>query len=236
MTDGQNTTGATSPETAASNAAAAGVTVRYAGPWGEGTLQSPLLGAFNAQNLLLALAVLSSWDIEHGVAAQALGHCTAPPGRMEAFRPTGQPGPLAVVDFAHTPAALAAALDVLKPMTGGRLWCVFGCGGDRDHGKRSLMGQAALQRADVIVLTNDNPRSEAPTHIVAQIKTGCGEHEALTVELDRDAAIRGAIAQASVEDVVLVAGRGHETWQQLGERRVPLSDRAVVAAALEGRS
>ena len=215
-------------------ASSAGLTIRYRAPWGDGVLQSGLLGAFNGQNLLLALAVLSSWNLDHAKAAAALGMCGPPPGRMEAFRPPGAAGPLVVVDFAHTPAALAAALNVLKPMTRGRLWCVFGCGGERDAGKRPLMGAAAAQQADAIILTSDNPRSEAPDAIVAQIQAGCAGHDALQIELDRSAAIASAIAQAAPEDTVLVAGRGHETWQQVNGKRLPLSDRAEVAAALGG--
>jgi UDP-N-acetylmuramoyl-L-alanyl-D-glutamate--2,6-diaminopimelate ligase len=215
-------------------ARSAGLTIRYRSPWGDGVMQSELLGAFNGQNLLLALAVLSSWNVDHAQAAAALGACGPPPGRMEAFRPPGAGGPLVVVDFAHTPAALAAALNVLRPMTQGRLWCVFGCGGDRDAGKRPLMGAAAAERADAIFLTSDNPRSEAPDAIVAQIQAGCAGHGALQIELNRSAAIASAIAQAAPEDTVLVAGRGHETWQQVNGRRLPLSDRAEVAAALGG--
>ncbi len=215
-------------------AGSAGLTIRYRAPWGDGVLQSGLLGAFNGQNLLLALAVLSAWNVDHDQAAAALGACGPPPGRMEAFRPPGAAGPLVVVDFAHTPAALAAALNVLRPMTRGRLWCVFGCGGDRDMGKRPLMGAAAAERADAIILTSDNPRSEAPDAIVAQIKAGCAGHGALQIELNRSAAIASAIARAAPEDTVLVAGRGHETWQQVNGKRLPLSDRAEVAAALGG--
>ncbi len=213
-----------------------GLVVDYRGPWGEGAMQASLIGAFNGQNLLLALAVLASWEVDHRVAAEALGACQAPPGRMETFRPAAGRGPLVVVDFAHTPAALTAALDELRSMARGRLWCVFGCGGERDAGKRPLMGAAAAQRADRIILTNDNPRGEQPADIIAQIEAGCAGHRGLQVEPDRWRAINTAIGAAKPEDIVLVAGRGHETWQHIGGQRVALSDRAVVAAALKARS
>ncbi len=191
-------------------------------------LAAPLLGRFQAYNLLAAATALLAlgWDLERVVAR--LGAVTAPPGRMERFAVPGRAQ--VVVDYAHTPEALAAALDSLRPHTRGRLWCVFGCGGDRDRGKRPEMG-AAARRADVVVITDDNPRSEDPAAIVADILPGLGEHPA-TVIHDRAEAIAHAIEAAAPEDVILVAGKGHEAVQIVGERTLPHSDRAWVAHCL----
>jgi UDP-N-acetylmuramoyl-L-alanyl-D-glutamate--2,6-diaminopimelate ligase len=147
--------------------------------------------------------------------------------------------PFAVmVDYAHTPAGLGAALSAARELAGGRarVVCLFGCGGDRDRGKRPEMGAVAARRSDVVVLTADNPRSEDPTVIVDQIRSGIGEAVDLVVEPDRAEAIRVAIATARPGDVVLIAGKGHETTQVIGDRVLPFDDRTEVARALAGRS
>jgi UDP-N-acetylmuramoyl-L-alanyl-D-glutamate--2,6-diaminopimelate ligase len=147
--------------------------------------------------------------------------------------------PLAVVDYAHTPDALAQVLRALRALAvqrGGQLWCVFGCGGDRDPHKRPLMGAAAAQHADRVVLTNDNPRSEAPEAIAAQIRPGLAGHGAVQIVLDRAQAIAGAVRQAAANDVVLVAGKGHEDYQETGGVRAPFSDRQQVGLALRARA
>jgi len=206
-------------------------TVHAAGA--RGRLQSPLLGRFNASNLLAALAVLLLAGIGLDDALARLARVRTVPGRMERFAAAG--GPLAVVDYAHTPDALAAALAALRDHCRGRLWCVFGCGGDRDAAKRPLMGAVAAAGADRIIVTDDNPRHEDGAAITAAIVAGMGDPARAEVVRDRGAAIGRALAQAVADDVVLVAGKGHETVQQVGDRRLPFSDRALVRRLQEAR-
>jgi len=160
----------------------------------------------------------------------ALAACGAPPGRMETFGGGAQP--LALVDYAHTPDALAKVLDAARSHTRGRLFCVFGCGGDRDPGKRPLMGAVAEAHADVVVLTDDNPRSEPSRAILEQILAGMRDHAAAHVIADRAEAIHFALAEADAGDVVVIAGKGHEDRQIVGTESRPLSDRQVVLDAL----
>jgi len=198
-------------------------------------IDSPLVGDFNAENLLLALGVLIAWDVPLAEACDLLSQCRSLDGRMQVFG--GRDGkPWVVVDYAHTPVALERALSNLRQQTGASLWCVFGCGGQRDQGKRAAMGQAAARLADHIVLTDDNPRDEDPGSIVADIRVGVGNHSDLWIEHDRRRAIADAIARAGNNDVVLVAGKGHEDAQWVAGGRRELNDRAVVEAVLEGRA
>jgi UDP-N-acetylmuramoyl-L-alanyl-D-glutamate--2,6-diaminopimelate ligase len=174
--------------------------------------------------------------MEHDLSAAtaALSVCTVPPGRMEVV---GQrDGAHFIVDYAHTPDALARALDSLSAFTPGRLICVFGCGGERDRGKRGLMGAAAARMAQHVVLTDDNPRSEEPASIVADIRRGLIGHPSVIVEHARATAIDYAIRRARPGDIVLVAGKGHETAQTIGAERRSFDDRDVVSAVLGGLS
>jgi len=200
-------------------------------------LATHLIGDYNVSNLLGVIATLRTLGVPLAAAVQACRVLHPVPGRME-FQ-GGDELPLAVVDYAHTPDALAQVLRALRPLAaqrGGQLWCVFGCGGDRDPHKRPLMGAAAAQHADQVVLTNDNPRSEPPQAIVAQIRSGLAGHAAVDVQLDRAQAIRLALQRARVNDVVLVAGKGHEDYQETAGVRVPFSDRQQVGLALRARS
>ena len=204
----------------------------------EGEARVPLttqvLGDYNVSNLLGVIATLRSLGISLMDAVLACHALHPVPGRME-FQ-GGDGLPLAVVDYAHTPDALAQVLQTLRPLAaqrGGQIWCVFGCGGDRDAHKRPLMGTAAAAHADQIVLTNDNPRSEDPTAILAQIRAGA---PGATIEADRARAITLALAQADARDVVLVAGKGHEDYQETAGLRTPFSDRDQVGLALRARS
>jgi len=211
-----------------------GLQIRLSGPRGDGMMTSPLVGGFNAENLLLALGVLLAWDVPLADACQALDGCSGLPGRMEIVGgASGQPW--VVVDYAHTPAALERVLGTLHGLSHGELWCVFGAGGDRDAGKRSLMGAAVARHADHVVLTDDNPRREDPGAIVADIRSGLTDHPDVWIEHDRGKAISAAVSQARAGDVVLVAGKGHEAWQWVGDGRRAFSDRAAARAALEGR-
>ena len=195
-------------------------------------LSTQLIGSYNVSNLLGVIATMRSIGVPLAAAVQACAQLTPVPGRMQCV---GVPGrPLVAIDYAHTPDALAKALDALKPMAqrrGGQHWCVFGSGGDRDARKRPIMGALAAKHADRIVVTSDNPRSEAADAIIGQILLGLTGVSGVVVEPDRAQAITHALAQAAPADVVLVAGKGHEDYQEIAGRRLPFSDLAVVSSA-----
>jgi len=206
-----------------------GLTLTIATPHGEVQLRSPLLGRFNAANLLAVLAVLLAAGVPLAEAANTLAHAQPVAGRMERFGGSDSQ-PLVVVDYAHTPDALEKVLQALREHTHGKLVCVFGCGGDRDRGKRPQMGRIAEQLADVVILTNDNPRHEDPSSIINEIATGMQTTPSAVP--DRAQAIRTALSEARAGDVVLVAGKGHEDYQQVGDERLAYSDRDTVRALL----
>lgn len=185
-------------------------------------LRSQLLGRFNAYNLLAALAVLQQAGIETDVALAALAEVPPVPGRMQAIHVDGRP--LAVVDYAHTPEALANALEAVRAHVTGKVICVFGCGGDRDRGKRPLMARAVAQLADRAIITDDNPRSEKPQDIVREITAGLPAQFPYQIEHDRARAIALALRSAGPDDAVLIAGKGHEDYQIYGEQRRHFSD------------
>lgn len=191
-------------------------------------LDSDLLGRFNAYNLLAVIAVLRVHGVALADACAALSSAHTVPGRAEAFH-----GPrsdaLVVVDYAHTPQALANILAALRPHTAGRLVCIFGCGGNRDRGKRPLMARAAASGADRLVITDDNPRHEDPATIVEDIRAGLPKATQYTICRDRRQAMCGAVAAARSGDVILVAGKGHEDYQIFGDERRSFSDRALAA-------
>jgi UDP-N-acetylmuramoyl-L-alanyl-D-glutamate--2,6-diaminopimelate ligase len=207
-----------------------GLTLQIESRWGAGTLCSRLIGEFNAENLLAALGVLLGWNVPLQRALVALAECAAPPGRMETFG--GGAHPLVLVDYAHTPDALSKVLEAARAHARGRLICVFGCGGDRDPGKRPLMGAVAEELADVVIVTDDNPRGEASRDIIEQILGGMSRADVAQVVGDRTEAIQAAIAEADAGDVVVIAGKGHEEYQIVGDDVRPFSDRVVVQAAL----
>lgn len=209
-----------------------GIRLRVAHEGGEIDLSSPLLGSFQADNLLAAFTAARALGIEAETAARGLARLRAVPGRMESIE-RGQPFHV-IVDYAHTPDALRRAAAALRPWTAGRLILVFGCGGDRDSAKRPLMGEEAARAADRIIITDDNPRSEDPGAIRAEIRVGVvrARGEADEVE-DREEAIRRAFAEARAGDTVLIAGKGHETGQIRGDRTIPFDDREVAARWLE---
>jgi UDP-N-acetylmuramoyl-L-alanyl-D-glutamate--2,6-diaminopimelate ligase len=207
-----------------------GLALAIESSWGACELAVPLLGDFNADNVLTVLAVLLGWDVPLAAAAAALARAPAPPGRMEPFGS----GPHALVDFAHTPDALAQALHAARAHCRGRLWVVFGCGGDRDAGKRPLMGEIAARLADEVVLTDDNPRREDPQAIINDIRSGIAAGRPLVVEHDRAQAIRMTLARAAPADLVLIAGKGHEAYQTYGSERRPFRDQSIVRAYFGG--
>ncbi len=207
----------------------AGTSFTLDSSFGSARITTALLGEFNVDNVLAVLAVLLGSGIELRAAGAALASLHAPPGRLETFARAG--GPTAVVDYAHTPDALDKALIVLRRHCAGRLTVVFGCGGDRDRGKRPEMGAVAVRRADRIVLTDDNPRGEDGARIIADIQAGCGAHPAEVIR-DRRAAIAQALAGAGADDVVLVAGKGHEEYQITGSEKRFFSDQQVIRVLL----
>ena len=199
-------------------------------------LQTRVIGQYNILNLLGVLATLRSLGVPLADAVDACSRLQPVPGRMQRLVAPGQP--LVAVDYAHTPDALDKALRALRPLAqerGGQLWCVFGCGGDRDAGKRPLMGAVAQQQADRVRVTSDNPRSEDPALIIHQILQGTIAGASVLPEPDRAAAIAAAIGQADALDVVLIAGKGHEDTQETAGVRLPFSDMAHAQAALQAR-
>jgi UDP-N-acetylmuramyl-tripeptide synthetase len=201
-------------------------------------VRSRLVGDYNASNVLVVIGGLRALGVPLADAARAAGFFTPVPGRMQRVGSAGAGGPEVVVDYAHTPDALDKVLQALRPLAaarGGRLVCVFGCGGNRDASKRPLMGAIAHRLADRVVLTSDNPRDEAPAAILAQILAGVAGDAAVEVIEDRQQAIAAAIGEAAGHDVVLLAGKGHETYQEVAGVRRPFSDEAEALAALGRR-
>ncbi len=198
-------------------------------------LQTRLIGQYNVSNLLGVIAAMRSLGVPLAQAVRACAELMPVPGRMQRLLEAGQP--LVAIDYAHTPDALDKALEALRPVARqrqGRLWCVFGCGGDRDPGKRPLMG-AAARTADHVVVTSDNPRSEDPQAIIDQILPALDGHGSLHLQADRAQAIDTAVMAAADADVILVAGKGHEDYQEVAGRRRPFSDLAQARSALARR-
>lgn len=202
-------------------------------PAGRVVVDSHLVGAHNVENVLTALSICWLLDVDLTAAAEGLSQPLSVAGRMERCDSPGQDDVVVIVDYAHTPDALARVLRSVQGIGRGRVICVFGCGGDRDADKRPQMGAAAGRLADHCIVTNDNPRSESPQTIADQIRPGLDEVGArYEVELDRRRAIHRAIAMAVAGDVVVVAGKGHEPYQIVGERTLSFDDRAEARAAL----
>ena len=210
-------------------------------------VRSPMLGEINLLNILGASAVSVALGIETDAVAEGLRRCPGAPGRLEAV--PGPPGVAVLVDYAHKPDALEAVLRALRGLKPRRILCVFGCGGDRDRGKRPLMGGIAGRMADIAVLTSDNPRSEDPLAIIAEVEAGltgeglsritpqqAGVRTGYLVEPDRRAAIALALKTARSGDVVLIAGKGHEDYQLIAGRRLDFDDRVVVRSLVAGRA
>jgi UDP-N-acetylmuramoyl-L-alanyl-D-glutamate--2,6-diaminopimelate ligase len=218
----------------AMSSTADGLALAVATPWGRGEVHTRLVGAFNAVNLLGVIGVLGASKVPLGDALGALANAAPPPGRMQRFGGDGKP--LVVVDYAHSPDALEKVLTALRPAVprGGELACVFGCGGGRDPGKRPQMGRIAATLADRVIVTSDNPRGEDPAAIAQAVVAGVLEtgNRKWSIELDRASAVAHAIGGAKWGDVVLVAGKGHEDYQECAGVRTPYSDAAAASAAL----
>jgi len=215
---------------------AGGVSGTLISPAGRGAFRSPLVGRFNLMNLLQAVGVLLQQNLPLDLLLSGLESFRGVPGRMErVMAPAPESNPAVLVDYAHTPDGLESALAACRPFTAGRLICVFGCGGDRDRSKRPQMGEIAARLADAVVVTSDNPRTEDPARILEDVVAGVPAGTELQVEQDRAAAIAGAIAAAGADDLVLIAGKGHEDYQILGTSRIHFDDREEAEKALRAR-
>ena len=202
--------------------------------WGNGLLECCLIGGFNAANILAALASLLALGYPLASLLAVAPRLTAVCGRMELFQQPNQAA--CVVDYAHTPDALEKALQALQVHCQGRLWCIYGCGGDRDRGKRPLMAQVAEQFADVAIITDDNPRTESAADIVADMLTGVADPTAVVVLHERRAAIEWAVSHSQPEDIILVAGKGHEDYQVIGHDKHHYSDRETIIEILDNQA
>ena len=204
-------------------------------PWGQGRINSQLLGAFNVSNVLAAVCAVMTMPENFKLEAvlDAASALESVNGRMAVVGSAG--GVTAVVDYAHTPDGLRSALQAVRQHTQGQVWCIFGCGGNRDQGKRPLMAEVAEALADKVIVTDDNPRLESADDIIRQILFGFSNRAAVLVERDRARAISLAVSQAAAGDVVLVAGKGHENYQEIGGQRMVFSDASHVRLALQQR-
>ena len=220
-----------------------GLRMHVQSDWGSADLRVPLLGGFNASNLLAALGALLAAGISFDDAVQRLSNLTPVPGRMQGYGGIeandnvlgGDEQPLVVVDYAHTPDALEQVLSALRQHAEAKLWCLFGCGGDRDKSKRPLMAAVAERLADQVVVCDDNPRTENSQVIIADILQGFNNVDDVLVIADRDKAIESVVLAAAKDDVVLVAGKGHEKVQIVGDQRLPFNDAEEVEKSLAQR-
>lgn len=201
----------------------AGIQAKVFTPWGNGEIKTSLMGEFNLSNILAALTSLCLLKVPFEAVLHALNYLSPVPGRMQVLGGRGVK-PLVVVDYSHTPDSLEKALVALRQHCEGKLYCLFGCGGDRDRGKRPLMAKIAEQYADHVMVTDDNPRTEDPIQIVDDIMQGFSEPNKIIIQHDRSNAIRDIIQYAKVSDCVLIAGKGAETYQQVGTTKIPFSD------------
>ena len=213
---------------------ATGMSVTVQTPWGKGQFCSSLLGHFNLSNLLAALAAVCIQGMPFERALSAIEHVSTVPGRMMCLGGNNQP--LVVVDYAHTPDALKQVLMALRSHCQAKLWCIFGCGGDRDRGKRPLMAHIAEALSDRIIFTLDNPRTEVQAQIFDDMLKGLKNIDAVMIEPDRVTAIMLAILQAGPADIILIAGKGHETMQIIGTKSEPMDDYQEAKKALESRT
>lgn len=210
---------------------AKGYAIKIVSSWGEAVIRTGLIGRFNASNLLATLSVLLCHGVAFEKAIEVVSQLQPVPGRMQLFGGNGQP--LVIVDYAHTPDALEKALLAAREHLRGKLICVFGCGGERDTGKRPRMAQIAQKNADYIVVTQDNPRAEAWEVILSDIQQGFTKEAAVIAIAAREEAIRHAISKAQRHDVILLAGKGHETYQIIGNQQIEFDDRVWVQRILQ---
>lgn len=208
--------------------------------WGKAQVKTSLFGKFNISNLLAVMGVLLASGIEFTQAVKIISDLKTVPGRMEfvsqARGLSEQDVPTVIIDYAHTPQALNNVLNILEEHCGGKLWCVFGCGGDRDQGKRKLMAQAVEQHADMAVITDDNPRFEDPEEITNEIAKGFSSTSSYILIHDRQKAIEYAIQNSNAKDIVLIAGKGHEAMQIINHDHLPFDDKKIASEILRKAS
>ena len=210
-----------------------GIHAELSGSWGSAQLRCELLGAFNLSNVLAVVGVALAMGYKIEEICRSVAELKPVTGRMQTYNAEGQPA--VIIDYAHTPDALVNALQAVKQHSNGKVWCVFGCGGDRDKGKRPMMAEAAEKYADRVVVTDDNPRNEDATDIVADIVEGFSNDSCMQVVHDRQTAIEQTIERANEHDMILIAGKGHEDYQDVAGRKLPYSDIAVVEGYLKSR-
>ena len=208
-----------------------GAEIEFASSWGNGKLESHLIGAFNVSNLLVVMATLLALGYPLEQLTATVSQLTGVCGRMEMLTAEGKP--TAIVDYAHTPDALEKALDAARIHCHGKLWCIFGCGGDRDNGKRPMMAQIAEKMAEQVIVTDDNPRTEDADKIFAHIKAGFQQPERVQFIHQRQQAIQAAMESADKNDVILIAGKGHEDYQIIGTEKLHCSDQETVKQYLK---
>ncbi|MGP1931183.1 MAG: UDP-N-acetylmuramoyl-L-alanyl-D-glutamate--2,6-diaminopimelate ligase [Arsenophonus sp. ET-YP4-MAG3] len=205
--------------------------IHFNSTWGKNLIKSPLIGTFNVNNIMLAMATLLMMGYLFDKVIKSSVVLKPVCGRMEIFRSPGRP--IIIIDYAHTPDALEKALITVRNLNHqSKLWCIFGCGGDRDKGKRALMGRVAEQYADFVIITNDNPRNEEPKTIINDILSGFFNVDLAILIIDRIEAITSAIIQANNNDIILIAGKGHENYQIIGDQCIDYSDRMTVTRLL----
>lgn len=220
------------PQTRASQiqCSLSGLKAHIESPWGSGWLETPLIGEFNLSNVLATLTTLCVYGIPFAQVLKDFAQLKSVPGRMQTICRNAKP--MVVIDYSHTPDALAKALQILRYHTVGRLICVFGCGGDRDPSKRPQMAAIAENYADDVIVTNDNPRHEKPEAIVQQIVLGFARPDRVIIELNRVKAIQKSIQLATAQDCILIAGKGAENYQQVGDEKIPFNDAEIVQKSL----
>lgn len=201
-----------------------GSTFKVISPWGTFNVQTQLIGLFNIYNSLAIITQLLGAGFEISQVQEVISTLISSPGRMEIVHD----GPCVIVDYAHTPDALQNALETVAQLKEHHLHVVFGCGGDRDKTKRPIMGKIASQYADHVMITSDNPRTEDPIQIINEIQAGILKHDSITIEVDRALAIQKVLSKAKPNDLILIAGKGHEDYQQIGQSRIYFSDQKIV--------
>jgi UDP-N-acetylmuramoyl-L-alanyl-D-glutamate--2,6-diaminopimelate ligase len=203
-----------------------GLKINFSTPVGKININSPLIGKFNIENIMAAIATGLSLNLELHIINNGVKNLKSVPGRLETINFTNNR--TVVIDYAHTPDALEKALKVLHPQASNKLWVVFGCGGDRDKQKRSLMGKIAQENSDHVVLTTDNPRNESPENIISDILKGINDQTEIYVKMDRRQAIEFAIKNSQPGDAIIIAGKGHEDYQEIKGIKYPFKDRSVI--------
>ncbi|WP_348769591.1 UDP-N-acetylmuramoyl-L-alanyl-D-glutamate--2,6-diaminopimelate ligase [Buchnera aphidicola] len=211
------------------------IDINFESSWGDGILSTCLIGKFNIENLLLALACMLEMNYKLSDLIKTSLELQPIYGRMQKFNIINKP--IVIIDYAHTPDALKKSLNAIKfQYSKKKIWCIFGCGGERDYKKRPLMGKIAEKIADQIIITNDNPRNENPNQIIKDIKSGCIQNKKLIIIPNRKKAISYVFFHSNIDDIIFIAGKGHENYQIIGDQYINYSDQEVVLNLLEKKN